>query len=234
MSRGHGKPNSGSPPSPSGPFPREVGAGAERRSDPEIETAVRALQAGRDESAAQLLFRRFFPVLEALFLRLGEGEEARDHAQETLVNAFQKITQFRFESSFETWLRRSATNRWLNLRRRRRTEKHRIDADAVALDPAVLDEHGPAAAEASFHPRSLGDPEVRTLNRERSRELVAAFDRLPPRQRRVAVLRLTEGLSYAEIAEREGVEVGTVKSQVHDARKNLRSLLETYFGGTDI
>lgn len=55
--------------------------------------------------------------------------------------------------------------------------------------------------------------------------LKAAFDRLPPRMRAVAVLRLHAGLSEEETAKALGCSVGTVKSQIHEARRRLTKSL---------
>ncbi len=56
-------------------------------------------------------------------------------------------------------------------------------------------------------------------------DLKDAFDRLPPRQRAVAVLRLYVGLSEQETADALGCSVGTVKHQLHDARQTLTNYL---------
>lgn len=56
-------------------------------------------------------------------------------------------------------------------------------------------------------------------------ELKEAFDRLPPRQRATAVLRLYVGLTERETAEALGCSVGTVKHQLHDARNALAAYL---------
>jgi len=56
-------------------------------------------------------------------------------------------------------------------------------------------------------------------------ELKEAFDRLPPRQRAVAVLRLYVGLTEQETADALGCSVGTVKHQLHDARQTLTNYL---------
>ena len=58
-------------------------------------------------------------------------------------------------------------------------------------------------------------------------ELKAAFDALAPKQRAVAVLRLHVGLDEAETAAAVGCSVGTVKSQLHDARRSLQRSLST-------
>jgi RNA polymerase sigma factor (sigma-70 family) len=59
----------------------------------------------------------------------------------------------------------------------------------------------------------------------RSAALKDAFDRLPPRLRATAVLRLYVGLSEAETADVMGCSLGTVKSNLHDARKRLAASL---------
>jgi RNA polymerase sigma factor (sigma-70 family) len=62
-------------------------------------------------------------------------------------------------------------------------------------------------------------------------ELKEAFDQLPPRQRATAVLRLYVGLDEQETAEALGCSVGTVKRQLHDARRKLARYLDAERAG---
>jgi DNA-directed RNA polymerase specialized sigma24 family protein len=78
----------------------------------------------------------------------------------------------------------------------------------------------------SFRRATLVDPGLAAEpSDERAAALKDAFDRLPPKLRATAVLRLYVGLSEAETAEVLGSSLGTVKSNLHDARKRLAASL---------
>jgi len=235
MSPGNGKPRSGSPPSPRPPSPAGDGRPAPGASSPApIEAAVRTLQSGRDREAERVVFAACFPSLVRFFRYLGEPpEDARDLAQETLLAAFQNIGQFRFESTFSTWLRTIAENLWKNAIRQRRTRKRKIDADTIALEPAVAEESADASRVAAFSAEPSPDPETALLARERRETLARAIDELAPGQRRCVTLWLAGEHTYREIAELLHVTESTVKTQIHDAKNRLRPVLAKLFSGVE-
>jgi RNA polymerase sigma-70 factor (ECF subfamily) len=73
------------------------------------------------------------------------------------------------------------------------------------------------------------DPDIdeRLAQRQRTARLEVAVGRLPEDQRRVVVLHHLQGLSLQDLAETEGVAVGTIKSRLHRGRARLAQLLET-------
>ncbi len=72
--------------------------------------------------------------------------------------------------------------------------------------------------------RSIPDPADRIEQVDLERTLMALVRRLPPRQGGVLWLRLVEGFSVAETADILDIGTGTVKSQLHDARKNFEEI----------
>jgi RNA polymerase sigma-70 factor (ECF subfamily) len=203
--------------------------------DPEVLDAVRRLQAG-DEAAAEVLFRRYYPPIRLFFENQSRlKHEADDLAQETLKRAFLSIEQFRFESRFHTWLRRIGKNVWRNADRYHRATKR--GAPTVPLDvvtgTAGEENAGVDSGRTELEALSL-NPEEATLSGESVQVLQTAMAGLPAGMRHLTELRVLQDLSYDDIAERAGVSTGTVKSQLHEARKRLRPVLRDYFRDAEL
>jgi RNA polymerase sigma-70 factor (ECF subfamily) len=159
----------------------------------------------------------------ALLYRLTEDpEEARDLTQETFLQAFRHLANFRGDADLRTWLYRIAVNqarnrwRWWKRRRRDRT---------VSLDAPVSDSQEAPLATGLAGDERL-DPERQALAREREVALHAALTTLSRPYREVIVLRDIEGLSYEEVASTLDLNVGTVKSRLNRGRTELRRRLE--------
>lgn len=142
---------------------------------------------------------------------LGDIEDARDAAQESLLKVSLKLRQFRGECQFSTWLHRLVVNTCHDLSARqylRRSDEFDDERDSRQDDD--------------------GDPSRLVLLFDLRRELGAGLARLSAEQRRVVLLRDAVGLSYEEIGRVARLPVGTVKSYVHRGRERLRSRLEEY------
>lgn len=142
---------------------------------------------------------------------LGDIEDARDAAQESLLKLAVRLRQFRGDCQFSTWLHRIVVNTCRDLAARQLLRKSedldgRCDAD---VDPD-------------------GDPSRLALLGDLRRELAAGLSRLSVEQRRAVLLRDAVGLSYEEIGRVVRLPVGTAKSYVHRGRTRLRSRLEGY------
>jgi RNA polymerase sigma-70 factor (ECF subfamily) len=142
---------------------------------------------------------------------LGDIEDARDAAQESLLKLAVRLRQFRGDCQFSTWLHRIVVNTCRDLAARQRLRRSedldgRCDSD---VDPD-------------------GDPSRLALLGDLRRELAAGLARLSVEQRRAVLLRDGFGLSYEEIGRVVRLPVGTAKSYVHRGRTRLRSRLEGY------
>jgi RNA polymerase sigma-70 factor (ECF subfamily) len=159
----------------------------------------------------------------ALLYRLTEdAEEARDLTQETFLQAFRSIANFRGDADLRTWLYRiavnQARNRWRWWRRRRR-------GSTVSLDePAARDSEQTLGAR--LRDEGARDPERDALAHEREQLIVAALATLARPYREAVVLRDIEGLSYEEVAAALEISIGTVKSRLSRGRAELRRRLE--------
>lgn len=171
---------------------------------------------GGDQAAFEQLVRDNQNKVCSLALRFtGDREAAADLAQEALVRAWRGLSGFQGESSFSTWVYRLTANVCIDhLRKKARRE---------AIEPAVSldDPSGPWSEPADWEQ----DPQRQLERSERGQALARGLSRLPEWQRQVLVLRELSELSYQEIGERLGLDLGTVKSRIARARLALRKIL---------
>ena len=181
---------------------------------PDIVDLARRASAGETAAAHELLRELEPVVVRTVRLVVGSGSwTAEDAAQEALLDIARGVHSLRDPRAVRAWALRVAAQRALKVSRRERLVSLRR---APNLDPDLLAESG--------------EPET-----GRSAAIKAAFDLLPPRLRATAVLRLHAGLSEEETAEVLGCSVGTVKSNLHDARRRLaRALRERGFEPTTV
>lgn len=182
---------------------------------------VEKLRAGDAAAFERLVAERSGDVYALLYRLTEDPEEARDLTQETFLQAFRHVANFRGDADLRTWLYRIAVNQARN--RRRWWRRRRRDA-TLSLDARSGDDDVPLAARLSDE--SEADPEQQTLTRERERALLGALGTLARPHREVVVLRDIEGLSYEEVAAALEISVGTVKSRLSRGRTELRRRLE--------
>jgi len=151
--------------------------------------------------------RRVYAVAYRIVRR---HDVAEDVAQDTFIRAYHAIQRFELGRPFGPWVVRIAANLAINHRRSPR-----------AREDALPDGHGETPA------REAG-PLGQLLDREASAVLEDAVARLPQEQRAVFMLRVSENLSYQEIAETLGLAIGTVMSRLARAREKLRAALQPY------
>lgn len=203
--------------------------------DEEILLAVRALQSGAGRDAFEVVFRRFYrPLFNFFANQPALREEAEDLAQATLFRAWERIHQYRFEASFAAWVRQIGENLWKNALRERRAIKRPQLVEAP--EPAV-DAEGETAALFALEngvPDEALNPEEEVLAGERTRKLQAAIEALPPGMRQCAELRLFADLRYREISDVTGIGLNSVRSQLFEARKRLKPVLDEYFQGAEL
>lgn len=160
-------------------------------------------QAGDPAALDELLTELRPLIVRTARLVVGAGSwAAEDAAQEALLDISRGIGQLRDPAAVRAWALRVATRRALKVARRERLLRVSSAFSVEELQPPVPSEG-------------------------RETALKQAFDRLPPRLKATAVLRLQAGLSEEETAAALDCSVGAVKSNLHQARKRLtRSLNE--------
>jgi RNA polymerase sigma-70 factor (ECF subfamily) len=160
-----------------------------------------------DRDAFGALYRLHVDRVYALCLRLvADRETASLLTQDAFVRAWRRLATFRGESSLLTWLHRLTVNVVLDHRRDEKRRRARLAELPDGDDPGRL---------AAVPPSPVG----------RRRDLERAIAGLPAGARTIFVLHEVEGYRMREIAEMTGVAVGTVKAQLHRARRLLREVL---------
>lgn len=179
---------------------------------PEAE-AIRLAQQG-DAAAFERLYALHSRRVYSLCLRMvGNTAEAEDLAQEAFLQLFRKISTFRGESAFSTWLHRLAVNVVLmRLRKKSATE-------------TSLDEMTEPDEESGGPRRDFGAPDLRLSGSIDRVNLQRAVEQLPPGYKAVFVLHDVQGFEHNEIAGIMNCSIGNSKSQLHKARMRLRELL---------
>ena len=129
-----------------------------------------------------------------------------DLVQETFLKAYDKLETFNPDYRFKTWLMTIANNLGVDTLRRRR--------ETVEFNP---DLHGVSSSQG---------PEARIVDADRYRSLQEAILELPETYSVPLILRYTEEMSYAEIAETMGITTSAVKSRLFRARNMLGESLE--------
>ena len=179
----------------------------------EAELVARAR--GGDAAAFCALAARYERRVYSLALHYcRDRADAEDLSQEVWLRAFRALAQFRGDSSFYTWLRRSAVNAFLNGResaRRRNETRPAPDTDERRATAAGVAAAVPAAA-------TLDDKLL-------TGEVWRALGELPRQQRLVFLLKHQEGMTYEEIAQTLDCSPGTAKKALFRAVTKLRTRL---------
>jgi RNA polymerase sigma-70 factor (ECF subfamily) len=173
-----------------------------------LDQALIAQWRAGDERAASILVQRHASALARYVSSLGEQDAVDEVVQDTFVRAFSSLDSFRRESALRTWLFTIARRLVLD---RRRTARRRRDV-------ATLDEASGGAATEYTALDSIIAEEAEQRVRE-------AVERLSPTQKEVFTLRVSEGLSYKEIAEIVGTTEGAARVHYHNALRTVKESL---------
>ena len=178
------------------------------------ETLIQEAHRG-DASAFEELVRRYQEAaFRAAYLVLRDAEEAKDAAQDAIVNAYRALGRFRPHSgqTFRPWLLKIVMNESLNRVKSRKRRAALVERAARgqplewSLDETVVD-------------------------RERARLLREALEALKEQERVLIYLRYFLSLSEHEMADYMGCAQGTVKSRLHRALAKLREVVRDSFPG---
>ena len=180
---------------------------ANRSAGDATDTALIARWKAGDEKAATELVARHASSLARFASTLGERDDIEELVQDTFVRAFGSIDSFRGDSSLRTWLftieRRLVVDRRRAARRRRgevQVQEDDLATEFTALDGVVAD--------------------------ETEQRLVSAMSRLSPMQKEVFTLRVSEGMSYRDIAALVGSTEGAARVHYHNALRAVKELLD--------
>ena len=173
---------------------------------------IQRILCGHAEDYAELVRRHQDHVYGLCLSLMKNPTDAEDAAQEIFLKAYRRLKDFRFESSFSTWLYRVAYHHSLDLL------KARARRPAESLD-AMMEAQGEFAAESPEH----ADP---TAEADHARQ---ALNGLRPEDRLVLTLREIQGLTYEEMTTTLNISLDAVKSRLRRARETLRETAGHFF-----
>jgi RNA polymerase sigma-70 factor (ECF subfamily) len=160
-----------------------------------------------DRLAGRALYDTHAPRLYALAYRMsGDAEKAREFTQDTFIRAFSRLSQFRGDAAFSTWLHRIMVTVVSNARR----SEIRFGRE-VGLDEAHAIEVNTPSAE----------PDLKEC-------IAKALEKLSEVYRTTIIMHDIQGYTHAEIAGILGVPEGTCKSRLSAARAQMRQDLAAF------
>ncbi|MGQ0712915.1 MAG: RNA polymerase sigma factor [Gemmatimonadaceae bacterium] len=170
------------------------------------DSALIARWRGGDERAATILVERHASAVARFVASMGARGEVEDVVQDTFVRAFGSLDSFREQSALRTWLFSIARNLW--------RDRARANRRAVPVVPVN-----------ETHAVTENDPLEVAVATETESRLAAALDGLTETQREVFTLRVSEGMSYREIAEVVGTTEGAARVHYHNAMRAVKEFL---------
>jgi RNA polymerase sigma-70 factor, ECF subfamily len=180
---------------------------------PEANVLAQA-QAGDHAAFAHLYYLHKRRIYSLCLRMVSNAAEAEDLTQEAFLQLHRKISTFRGDSAFSTWLHRLAINVVLMHLRKKGLPQVSLDE---AMEPVHDD--GPG--------RSFGAPDLSLAGSIDRLALERAVAELPAGYRLIFVLHDVEGYEHNEIADMLDCSIGNSKSQLHKARLKLREALRT-------
>lgn len=182
---------------------------------------IKAFKGGDKAAFDKLVLKHKNKLFNLCYRFLGDYQEANDSAQETFIKIYESLKKFRFQSTFSTWLYRIAVN----------TCKNKLKSSAYRQKKRMVSLDNPGSPDKSQPAMEIQDetysPVKELEKKERIRMVQEAINTLPTEQKEVVTLRDIEGLSYEEIVEITGFNLGTVKSRLARARLDLRKKLRS-------
>ncbi|HWM92201.1 MAG TPA: sigma-70 family RNA polymerase sigma factor [Thermoanaerobaculia bacterium] len=188
----------------------------------DAQLVARAL-AGSQEAFRDLVVRFERPVYSLIARMVQDPSTAEDLAQEAFVKAYRSLRTYDTSRKLSSWLFKIAHNTAIDHLRKNAPE-------TVSLE-APQEEDGRGGLAAVLSDSSIEDPAAAAERRDMARSLERAISRLRPEYREAVVLFYIEGATYQEICDVTGLPLGTVKTNLHRARKELaREMTELGWG----
>src|SRR5436305_14951397 len=188
------------------------------RVSPQVDTLIRAAQAGDQDAFEQLVRTYDQSVLRLAMNLLRSPEDARDVYQEAFLRVYRNLHTFRFDCSFHTWLYRIVTNLCLDHLRKRKVRRE--ESTVVETTEGPLNRMDSVAEE-----RVQGDPQRNLLSRELRSRIERVLGELTPRERMVFELRHYQGLRLRAIGDMLGTSEEAAKNCLFRATQKMRVAL---------
>lgn len=163
------------------------------------------------------LIRRYEVKVKGIALKItGNLEDSEEIAQDTFINVYNKISHFRGESKFSSWLFRIASNNALI--RRRRYKYDQLNTSIDTMQQFEVDK-------ALFNHTESQETDVRAISNQQHNLIKSEVKKLPRHYRECFTLREIQGLDYPEIKKTTGICENTIKTRTHRAKLMLRKKL---------
>jgi len=177
---------------------------------------ARLAELGREPAFRELLIRYERPIFSLIYRMVRDRELAEDLAQETFVRAFNAIASYNSSYKFNSWIFKIASNHTINYLR-----KGKLDTVSIF---GTSDE---GLGDRELQIKSITEnPHEFTERRELGGRIEVAIGELREEYRMAILLYHVEGYSYKEIADIMDIPLGTAKTYLSRARKELKKHLE--------
>ena len=181
---------------------------------------VQLARSGREPAYRELIRRYQRPVFALVYRMVRDRELAEDLTQETFVKVLNALGTYRGDFKFSSWIFKIANNAAIDHLRRR-------TPDTVSLDGSHYAETAEQSEATAWQVSSQDATPLEAIEaKELGGTIEAAIGTLRPEYRACILLRHVEGRPYEEIAEILDLPLGTVKTNIHRARHELRKALE--------
>lgn len=189
------------------------------RRDSDVAAAVKALVLAGDREAARERFSDLVATQQRRAVRIAyhylrDAYDADEAVQDAFVKVFTHITTYREDLPFEVWFTRILVNACLDIGKARTRRLRWVMPAAGSHESSVPDPVAPQPG-----------PEARLMSSERARQIAAAIEQLPDRQRAVFTLCHIAEQSTSEVSAALGVSEATVRVHLFRAIRRLRKIL---------
>jgi len=158
-----------------------------------------------DRKSQQVIYEKFYTKMMGVCLRYASNkQEAQDLVHDGFLKVFEKISKYNYSGSFEGWIRRIMINTSIDYYRKNKNIFIKDNQDFANIEGE--------------------EPEQDVLSQLRTEDIMKAVQSLSPGYRAVFNLYVVEGYSHKEVSDELGISVGTSKSNLAKAKKNLRRL----------
>src|SRR5882757_5736253 len=175
---------------------------------------VKAARQGELAAFEELVFRHRDQIYARAFSMTRQEDDAVDLSQEAWIKGWQRLDQFKGESSFTTWMTRITIN--LCLDHLRKQKRHRADSIEEMEEEGGVERQMPVVSV---------NPAAGLERAELRRKIDGALGQLSAEHRTVLVLHEFEDMDYKTIAKTVGCSMGTVMSRLFYARRKMAALL---------
>lgn len=184
--------------------------------DPADADIVKAVLDGDPDEYEKLVVKYQKPIVNYICRMIRDYQLALDLAQDVFIKAYESLDSYDSKYKFSTWIYRIASNHTIDYIRKKKL-------DTSSIDKPIRTSDGEMDFQVETHSPS---PEDLVRGREIGSALEEAVGKLSEDYRELIVLRHLNGLSYVEIAEVQNIPIGTVKTRLFRARRELMKLME--------